>query len=114
MTIESEGISMPKWADADITHKITGIHADAKIKNFFTCSSFKNKKTTGIWHLHGAHYHRGFKFEVESLGYSVTAGFYRPLGVSYTDTVDQSIKKTGLSLNDIPVRPRRLKGAELS
>jgi hypothetical protein len=93
MTIESEGISMPKWADADITHKITGIHADAKIKNFFMFSSFKNKKTTGVRHLRGAHYHRGFKFEVEFLGYSVPAGFYRPLGVSYTDTVDQSIKK---------------------
>jgi hypothetical protein len=93
MTIESEGITMPKWADAVVTHKITGIHADAKIKIFFTFSSSKNKKTTGIRHLRGAHYHRGFKFEVNFFEYGVPAGFYRPLSIFYIDTVDQSIKK---------------------
>ena len=44
MTIGSEGITMPKWADTDVTHKNTGIHADAKIKIFFMLSSFKKKK----------------------------------------------------------------------
>jgi hypothetical protein len=63
MTIESDGITIPKWADADVTHKITATHAEVKKKPFFIDSSSANKKTTGIRHLHGAHYLRGFKFE---------------------------------------------------
>jgi hypothetical protein len=93
MTIESEGITMPKWADAVVTHKITAIHTDAEIKNFFIFPPSKNKKTTGIWHLRGAHDHRGFKFEVKFFEYSVPAGFYRLLGIFYIDLVGQSIKK---------------------
>jgi hypothetical protein len=63
MTIESDGITIPKWADADVAHKITATHADVKQKPFFIDSSSANKKTTGNRHLHGAHYLRGFKFE---------------------------------------------------
>jgi hypothetical protein len=114
MTIESEGITMPKWADTVVTHNITGIHADAKNKIFFTFSSSKNKKTTGIRHLRGARYHRGFNFDVNVFEYSVPVGFYRPLRVFYIDTVDPSIKKTDFSSSDIPVRSRRLSWVELS
>jgi len=114
MTIESDGITIPKWADAAVTHKITATHADVKKKPFFIDSSSANKKTTGIRHLRGARYHRGFNFEVKVFEYSVPVGFYRPLRVFYIDTVDPSIKKTDFSSSDIPVRSRLLSWVELS
>jgi hypothetical protein len=85
-----------------------------KIRLFSRFPPLKTKKTTGIWHLHGARYHRGFNFEVNVFEYSVPVGFYRPLRVFYIDTVDPSIKKTDFSFSDIPVYPRRIRWVELS